>query len=117
MNVATYIDHALRDCLPPGVPTSYIAIESAYWDGRGRSRKAVGHLRMFDGQPATVEVFQAGVCIGHRYTDMPGGNAYYEGGAWLRDATPSQAGISADLPAEMNPNEARQALKGRVGWN
>lgn len=93
MNAAEHIDQALRDCLPPGVPTSYSAIESAYWDGRGRARKAVGRLRMFDGQPATVEVFQAGVCTGHRYTEMPGGNAYYDGKAWLRDLDARPAGM------------------------
>lgn len=92
VRVVAYIDRALRDCLPPGIPPSYTAIECARWDGRGRARKAVGQLRMFDGQPATVEVFEAGVCTGHRYTEMPGGNAYYEGGRWLRDVPARPAG-------------------------
>lgn len=84
MSPGAYIDAALRDCLPTDVPPSFTEIEAAYWEGRGRQRKAVGRLRMFDGQPAIVEVWSSGFCTGHRFTEMPGGDCSYEGDRWMR---------------------------------
>lgn len=90
-NAAAYIEAALRDCLPEGVPPSFRTIDRARWEGTGRGRVAVGHLTMFDGQPATVEVRQAGVCTSHRYADFPGGDASFEGGQWVRVSAPEIA--------------------------
>ncbi|HYC66627.1 hypothetical protein [Brevundimonas sp.] len=86
MTAGAYIDAALRDVLPEGVPAFFTAVESAHWRGRGRGRIAVGRLRMFDGQPATVEVWSSGFCTGHRFTEMAGGAASYEGARWVRVA-------------------------------
>ena len=75
----------LMGCLPPGVPASFQAITAARFEGSGRRRKAIGQVQMFDGQPATVEVFQASDVIwGHRWTEMPGGACSWEGGRWRR---------------------------------
>lgn len=79
------IRNHLTACLPPGVPPSFRTIGFARFEGRGRQRKAIGRLEMFDGQFATVEVFQAGDALwGHRWPDMPGGACSWEGDRWVR---------------------------------
>lgn len=75
--------------LPPGVPPSFSEVASAHFAGSGRTRRAVARLVMFDGQPATAEVFVGGrfgdcTCWGHRWTDMPGGACSWEGDRWVR---------------------------------
>jgi len=40
---------------------------------------------MFDGQPATIEVFGLSFGgFGHRWISHPGGDAFYEDGRWQR---------------------------------
>jgi hypothetical protein len=75
--------------LPPGVPPSFREITSAHFAGSGRERRAVGRLLMWDGQPATAEVFMGGTMgsypvWGHRWTEMPGGACSWEGDRWVR---------------------------------
>ncbi|WP_286963816.1 hypothetical protein [Methylobacterium sp.] len=79
----------LLACLPPGVPPSFREITSARFVGSGRNRKAVAHLVMYDGRPATAEVFVAGkhesfAMWGHRWTEMQGGACSWEGDRWVR---------------------------------
>lgn len=82
-------DH-LASCLPPGTPPCYRSIVHAHYMGSGKKRLAVAELEMFDGQPATLEVFQWGLGRGHRWTFMSGGNAFFEDGRWQRDTESSQ---------------------------
>jgi hypothetical protein len=87
------IVRVLTSCLPPGSPLSFRRIESAQFVGQGRSRKAVGRVEMFDGQPASVEVFCAGQMLGvdvwgHEWTEMAGGACFLEDGEWHRTASP-----------------------------
>lgn len=83
-DAVSYVDSALRDVLPPGVPPSFAAIESAHWSGSGKRRTAHGRLTMFDGLPALVEVWNSGGLTAHRFTEMPGGDCSFEGGRWVR---------------------------------
>jgi hypothetical protein len=44
-------------------------------------------VEMFDGQPSKIEVFRWGLnALGHRWTSMEGGCAYYEDGRWQRES-------------------------------
>ena len=79
----------LLAALPPSVPPSFREIISAHFAGAGRERRAVSRLVMFDGGPATVEVFMGGKMgihpvWGHRWTEMPGGACSWEGDRWVR---------------------------------
>lgn len=89
VSASEYVNAALLDCLPEGVPPSFAAIVSARWEGRAPRRVAIASLTMFDGQPGAVEVRQVGPCTSHRFTDLPGGDCSFEGGRWVRVATPS----------------------------
>lgn len=100
----------LSGCLPPGAPLSFRRIVTAEFVGTGRKRKAVGCLEMFDGQPATVEVFRAGKIQGHRWTDMPGGACSLEAGGWVRcdehgNILPAQADLFAPPPSSPDQHE------------
>lgn len=79
-----FVFETLIDVLPPGVPPSFREISSASFIGSGRSRRARAALVMFDGQPATVECWQAGMCRAHTFTYMPGGAVSWEDCAWVR---------------------------------
>jgi hypothetical protein len=51
--------------------------------GSGRYRVATADLEMFDGQIATIEVFECRFeVLEHRWTTMAGGNAFYDGTRW-----------------------------------
>lgn len=82
-SVASY----MASCLPHGVPPCHRLIANARFVGFGRRRVAVADVEMFDGQPATIEVFRWGPmnAFGHRWTAMQGGAAFYEDGRWQRD--------------------------------
>lgn len=85
-DAAERIDAHLASCLPPGTPAIHQSVESAWWVKKGRGRTAIGKLILFDGQPATIEVFQwAAQAFGHRWLDMVGGAAFYEDGRWQRE--------------------------------
>jgi hypothetical protein len=44
---------------------------------------ATADLEMFDGQIATIEVFECRFeVLEHRWTTMAGGNAFYDGTRW-----------------------------------
>lgn len=87
-NAAARVERHLASCLPDGVPPCHRRIVKARFKGHGRKSVAVAEVEMFDGQPATVEVFTWGPgCFGHRWTDMTGGCAYYEDGHWRREPT------------------------------
>ncbi|MGX5776955.1 hypothetical protein [Methylorubrum zatmanii] len=106
-------DH-LIGCLPPGVPPSFRRIVSACFDGVGHKRKAVGHMEMFDGRPATVEVFQwAPNAWGHRWSDMPGGACSWEGSCWVRcddegNILPAQMALAFTPPAASEIERGRR---------
>ncbi|WP_374453784.1 hypothetical protein [Phenylobacterium sp.] len=88
---ASVVRDTLLAVLPPGVPPSFDRIVSARFIGTGRRRIASADLVMFDGSPATVEVWIAGVCTAHRWTSMPGGSAFWDGDAWRRDVEIAEA--------------------------
>lgn len=76
---------AMRNCLPDGVPLSF-ELTSARWLRKGNGRRAEASVVMFDGQPATLEVWAWSSEGGHAHMwkDMPGGDATFEGGRWVR---------------------------------
>lgn len=74
----------LASCLPPGVPPIYRSIRNARFFERDRRQIATAELEMFDGQPATVEVFIWRLGVAHRWTNLVGGDACYEAGRWQR---------------------------------
>lgn len=79
----------LMAALPPGSPPSFREIAAARFTGSGRGRVAVADLVMFDGLPATAEVFAGGKMLGHtvwghRWTKMAGGPCVLEDGRWQR---------------------------------
>ncbi len=73
---------------------------------------------MFDGQPATVEVFRVGTQLwGHRWTDMPGGACSWEDGRWIRcdedgNLLPDQAAFRFD-PAPAGRAALQKEEEGR----
>lgn len=77
---------AMEAVLPPGVPPCFREITSAHFRRAGRRKVAVADVIMFDGRSSTVEVWRQGFCTVHRWTLMPGGNAYWTGSEWRRDA-------------------------------
>lgn len=83
MRAAEFVDTRLRACLPLGIPASYISITSASYVGRGKERRALADLIMFDGLPARVSVNTTGL-MPHRFTELPGGDVSFEGGRWIR---------------------------------
>lgn len=89
MSLEAEVDAHLNGCLPPGVPRSYRRIVKAKRVGSGRHQVLRAELIMFDGEPATVEVFKAGEAFGitmwgHHWTSMPGGACAFEDGRWQR---------------------------------
>lgn len=109
-DAAATADTHLRGCLPPGVPVSYRQIVRAKRIGSGRRQIIRAELVMFDGEPATVEVFKAGEVLGvamwgHYWTAMPGGPCSFEEGRWQR--FPEQLDMLA--PSPQTTEEARDA--------
>lgn len=85
-SAATLIADHMASCLPPGTPACYHSMANARFAGSGRKRVATAVLEMFDGQFATVEVFQWELGFGHRWTVMAGGDTFYEDGRWQRQS-------------------------------
>ena len=107
----TLIREHLIGCLPPGSMPSFRRIISAAFDGTGRKRKAIGRLEMFDGQPATVEVFQWGPnAWGHRWADMPGGACSLEPSGWVRCDDEGNI-LSAQLTQPLSPDPVNPHAK------
>lgn len=99
-NAALAVTEALLGVLPPGVPPSFIEITRAAFEGSGRNRKVVADLVMVDGLPATVEVWNAGPCTAHRWTNFPGGNLYWNARAWVRETDLTLNGQEGSTPAD-----------------
>lgn len=86
LDASSLVEKHLADCLPPGTPPYHRAILTARYVGTGRKRVAIANVEMFDGLPATVEVFRWGAnAFGHRWTAMEGGAVYFEDDRWHRD--------------------------------
>jgi hypothetical protein len=84
-----WVNSCLRSVLPDGVPPSFQSIDSAHFEGSGRQRKAIANLTMFDGETATVQVWEwGGGSYAHRYTAMPGGDCSFDHGRWVRVGPP-----------------------------
>ncbi len=107
---AEFVMDAMRDCLPDDVPLSF-SLKSARWSGTGTRRRAVALVEMFDGLPASLEVWSwlSGDGCAHRWTEMPGGDATYEDGQWVRVSELEHASVS--LP---HPEEARLKSEGKT---
>ncbi|MEH3063838.1 MAG: hypothetical protein PGN33_14215 [Methylobacterium radiotolerans] len=108
-SAADAVRAVLLAVLPPGVPPSFLDITAAWYEGKGRRRKAVALVVMFDGMPATVELSVGGKMGGytvwsHRWTDMPGGACSWEGDRWVR----------CDEDGNILPAQGSLDLAGRV---
>lgn len=106
-----FVDAHLRGCLPPGVPPSYRSIVSAEFVGRGRERRAVAGLVMFDGLPAQVSVRAWGI-PGHRFVDLPGGDVSFEDGRWIRIDPVTLEPMPPPPPAPRRPADADHETRG-----
>lgn len=102
-DAAQFINTRLRACLPHGVPPSYTKIVQAVFVGRGKERRALADLIMFDGLPAKVMIRTTGLKP-HKFIEMPGGDVSFENGRWIRvdpdtlEPLPAQLSIFKDHP-------------------
>lgn len=86
LDAATLVATHLASCVPAGTPPAFRTVINARFEGVGRKMVAIAVLEMFDGLTATIEVFKwATNALGHRWTAMEGGAAFYEDGKWQRD--------------------------------
>lgn len=92
VSAADFVRTALEAVLPDGVPPSWVSIDKAHYVGFGRNAAAFAEVTMFDGLSAKVEVRPWGSSHSHRWTDMPGGDASFEDGRWIRVPRNPQAG-------------------------
>lgn len=81
---ARFVTATLHSVLPLGTPPSWITVDDARWIGQGKQRRASADLTMFDGQQATVEAWFSRGLRAHRWITMPGGDASFEDGKWVR---------------------------------
>lgn len=82
----TLVDNHLASCLPVGCPPCHRLVIKARFVGVGKKSVAIADVEMFDGQAAKIEVFRWGLGgLGHRWTEMAGGCAFYEDGRWQRE--------------------------------
>lgn len=81
---AQFVRAVLESVLPDGVPPSWVSIDEAHYVGFGRNAVAHATVTMFDGLTAKVEVQSWGESHRHRWADMPGGDASFEDGKWVR---------------------------------
>lgn len=82
------VGNYLASILSNGTPPVHLSVDSARAVGRGRKQVIVADVTMFDGLPATLEIFQHGPgMLGHRWARMDGGTAFFEGGRWQREAS------------------------------
>lgn len=82
-----WVEHALRACLPPGIPSSYRSIDGARYISSHPRHEATADLSMFDGRPAKVRVWRYANhpdAIAHHFFELPGGDCSYENGRWVR---------------------------------
>lgn len=117
MGADNFIICAMRECLPDDVPLSF-AVVSARWMRKGAQRRAVAEVVMFDGAPATLEVWTWSSEGGHAHMwkSMTGGDATFEVGRWVR-VSDGDAKQSSTRPTDgedslgiaPNPNPQDQA--------
>lgn len=76
----------LASILPHGTPPRHRSIIRSRHVGAGRRRMIVADLEMFDGLSATIEIFSWNDRLGHRWTNLPGGDVYFKNGRWQRES-------------------------------
>lgn len=78
-----WVDEALRECLPPGVPPSYRSISAARFT-RASKRAAEADVMMFDGQAGRVRVWETGGLRAHHWVSTGDSPLSFEGNRWRR---------------------------------
>lgn len=78
-----WVDDALRECLPPGVPPSYRSISAARFT-KASKRAAEADVTMFDGQAGRVRVWEISGLRAHHWVSTGDSPLSFEGNRWRR---------------------------------
>lgn len=86
MNAADFVTSGLIACIPRGCPPPFRAVRSAEYSKKGRERRAVAELEMFDGQTGIAEVWRWGRESGwaFQWNRLDGGAFSLKDGEWKR---------------------------------
>ncbi|SMC58379.1 hypothetical protein SAMN06297251_10474 [Fulvimarina manganoxydans] len=86
MNSPTQIvDRHLASCLQDGRPAAHRMVISVTVERVAAGRRFLADLIMFDGKPASIEVYCSPAGLwSHRFIDLPGGDCHISGGRWRR---------------------------------